>query len=488
VTFSFDEFSTGVTYAARLRAELPALFSHANALDAFIPGVDADFVGDYHQILISLAGFALPLPLPQAIFRATLTMGAAMDAELPTAWGARLLDTDGGALIGTLPTLTGRFAPAAPLSIEIGLPPLKATMALEYDAQLFVDGLEVNDPLAIDFALLFASLARFADKHTWVGYLNMLLSSSLTARDTFAFVFQSVFIDRVTLTDPTELELRMVIALADVLVANDVVATQLDGILLFVAAVLLRDKLTPGFDLRVTDLASFVDALDDAANMLIALLDQLELQDVQTASLSAVTFFSSDVKLAASSTTSLSALIELLDQADLSVRFRLPDHDGDLFVGYALNLRNAGATRYTNYPFTSFAVVGGMPFASGPDGLYMLLGDDDAGQPIPASIYTGLTTFGTELLKKVPNAWIVYTATGKLMLKVATTDRGAKKENWYELSPREYAAPAGERFDIAKGLVSQAWGFTIANVDGADFQVDTLRIWPLALQRRQSGR
>ena len=125
---------------------------------------------------------------------------------------------------------------------------------------------------------------------------------------------------------------------------------------------------------------------------------------------------------------------------------------------------------------------------NGKDDLPDVDGDDDDGAPIHARVRTGLTSFGTEVLKKNPNMYLTLRSDGELLLRVITTDGGRKKENWYKLHRREATEPVEGRFDIAKGLTSVYWGYQIENIAGADFELATIKSWPFVVQRRKSGR
>lgn len=163
--------------------------------------------------------------------------------------------------------------------------------------------------------------------------------------------------------------------------------------------------------------------------------------------------------------------------------------DDGHYVAWVLNTRSRGLSRYTNYPFNSFMRVGGKYYGVTSTGMYLLEGDDDDGVPIAAKIRLGMSSLGTRRLKRIPEGYIGYTSTGTLMLQVITSDErtGEKVGAFYTLSPRGAAAVRENRWKIGRGLKSVDWDFEITNVDGADFDLDSIEWHPLILDRRTRG-
>lgn len=158
---------------------------------------------------------------------------------------------------------------------------------------------------------------------------------------------------------------------------------------------------------------------------------------------------------------------------------------GEEFDIWVLNTETGGVSEYDGYDYNSFARLGDTYYGAGEEGIYQLDGDDDAGEAINAYLRTGLSSMGSELKKSVPAVYIGYTSTGRLVLKVITTDDGDKRENWYALNAVEKANLSDNRFTPAKGLKSVYWQFGISNLDGADFSVERVKVWRAMLSRRK---
>ena len=99
-------------------------------------------------------------------------------------------------------------------------------------------------------------------------------------------------------------------------------------------------------------------------------------------------------------------------------------------------------------------------------------------------IKTGISNLGSGLKKRVPRAYIGYTSDGTLLLKTITTQTGQKIERWYQLGEHTADAPYQGRVKMARGVDSVYWQFELTNIDGADFEIDTLQLYPVAITRR----
>lgn len=482
----FEPFSPPkTTYYATLDRVLPILHLRNRDLDAELPLLQSEFLADV-QIGPQLVGIIAALPLLQGEIKAGYRQMATLDTDILLFRG--FLTEDTTFLIGELPTLRGHLSARDPITVAITLPGLRATMVLEFDADNYISEIVATDEITADLIMLLSSMAAFGANLSYVNNLRMTLESSVVAQAAFTYVFQYEHQDSIVATDNIETLFSIILALADELVMSDEMLSHTDALLTIVSALVLSDMVKLGQDLTFESAATWTDTLESQLRMVASLLSEFLAEDEMITGASFVATLDSDMVLTDEPTWTLAAMFELLDQVDFSVRLRLPGHDGGLYVGYAMNIRNGGTTEYDNYPFVDYAEVGGVVLAAGPDGIYRIDGDDDDGDPITALVRTGLYDFGTAMLKHVPNAYVGYTTTGVLVLKTITEKDGKRQENWYKLAPRETTMAAENRFSIAKGLASMYWGFEVSNLDGADFELDAIRVWPLVIQRRQSGR
>lgn len=191
-------------------------------------------------------------------------------------------------------------------------------------------------------------------------------------------------------------------------------------------------------------------------------------------------------ELVAESNDLAEVMARLLHQGTLStgawLGLRL---SGEVHTAWATNLEGSlPVSQYENFGFNSFANVGGEYFAASEDGLYRLGADQDDGQPIDAAVGSMMLDMGTSRQKRVQAAYIGYTASGRIMLKVRSEDDGQVVEDWFEAQQQTAAAPRNQMVRIGRGLRSRYWQFELMNVQGADFELDSLEMYPVPLNRR----
>lgn len=148
-----------------------------------------------------------------------------------------------------------------------------------------------------------------------------------------------------------------------------------------------------------------------------------------------------------------------------------------------LNLATQAPYHYRNYSFTGFVAHGERQFSCREDGIYELVGDADNDEPIEAHITTGMMDFGAPELKTVMAAYVGYSASDATVLTANVEQASGDMEASYRL---EAAAnePVMKRIKLGKGIKSRYWQFSIANTNGADFELETLEVLPVVLQRR----
>lgn len=165
-----------------------------------------------------------------------------------------------------------------------------------------------------------------------------------------------------------------------------------------------------------------------------------------------------------------------------ALTFRV-DGDGWTLVddseGWAVNTETGGSSRYQGYGYDSFATVNGRHLGVRANGIYLLEGDTDAGQPIHAGVHLGLQDFGTSQLKQLSNVYLGVSATGGLFIKV-----GMGEEEYTYAARRVDPNLKTQRFDLGRGLRSNYFSFELVNDGGADFELEKIEFVAVASDRR----
>lgn len=140
----------------------------------------------------------------------------------------------------------------------------------------------------------------------------------------------------------------------------------------------------------------------------------------------------------------------------------------------------SGSAAYENFPFNSFARIGGRNYGASDAGIFELVGDDDAGTPIRASINLGKRDFGSPALKGISYAYLGVKSTGQMVVRV-TTPEG---QSYLYQTRSADAFMATQRADFGKGLRAHYLELEIYNQGGGDFTLERMEFVVNELKRR----
>lgn len=315
---------------------------------------------------------------------------------------------------------------------------------------------------------------------------RIALSDTVALESTAAFVVRMLVDDGVVFGDlATATEQRIARAVSRLL-ASGTVNTYTEATVA-VAEALTLGELAWALQLgQLTDTMLLADNGAGLARFMASVLDQLRLSDAATPDYTLTVVLADDVVLSTTPNGHVDLVAAIREAVGLCMTLSFDNGD---YVAWSVNTSTKGATTYTNYPFNSFAQVGGTWYAAAADGLHRLGGPDDDGEAIKARVRLGLSSLGTRLLKRMADAFIGYTSDGTLLLRVITSDErtGEKVAAVYKLAERPALAKRENRFRIGRGLKSVDWDFELENMDGADFALDQIQFAPLVLSRRTRG-
>jgi len=301
--------------------------------------------------------------------------------------------------------------------------------------------------------------------------------------DAVASAWGMLLADAGSASDDAQVTLRKLAALAETLHALGNVQGKLMAQAAVAVAAALEARVVAGWSVAAVDQAAMTDEARNTLTAMLATGDSAIAGDVLTPSLRMLLLASDAATVADDPAAMLRAFDTLHDGATLYCTLRMGGTD---YQGWVLNTQLRAVTEYRNVPFDSFAIVNGHTYAAGDAGIVQLTGDTDNGQPIDAWFRPFLTNFGTHKMKRVSDIWIGTSAKG-LLVKVHTKDpaTGQMTEDIY---PVEYSHGTGNdkcRVKVGRGLTSNWWTLTVANVAGADFAIDGIDWKPLILDRRQ---
>lgn len=151
-------------------------------------------------------------------------------------------------------------------------------------------------------------------------------------------------------------------------------------------------------------------------------------------------------------------------------------------VVFCMNLDSGGTSKYSGYSFDSTALIGSKYYGANDDGLFLLDGDDDAGEPIQAEFGYGKLDFGAANMKTIGYCYLG-TDAGSMKMRVDSHVNG--REAGFDYRSRCHRAGMREvRFDLGRGIKSTYIMPTFYNMNGDDFEVDNVRFLVAASDRR----
>lgn len=173
----------------------------------------------------------------------------------------------------------------------------------------------------------------------------------------------------------------------------------------------------------------------------------------------------------------------LRDGLGLIGHFRLDDGE---YTAWVVNTESSGITTYDNFPFNSFATIGGVQFGMSTFGCFTLDADDDDGEDIAARLRVGMTDMGTRVLKTVTEAYIGFASPDKMILRTITPNptTGALEAYDYYMKATANATVAPQRFEPGRGLKAVDWDFELENTNGAELELHSVELLPVKLSRR----
>ncbi len=144
-----------------------------------------------------------------------------------------------------------------------------------------------------------------------------------------------------------------------------------------------------------------------------------------------------------------------------------------------INLKNRATSQYVNYDFNSMVKFGGKVLGANSSGLFDLSGDNDNGVAISAYFTPIMTDFGIGNPKRMRYIYLGYESSGNLELDLQADEQNARS---YEVESNK-TGQQRKRVSIGRDGYGRYWSFTIRNLSGADFSVDSIEVMPVVRNR-----
>lgn len=310
---------------------------------------------------------------------------------------------------------------------------------------------------------------------------------SLDLADSIVFGWSVLFADTIDMAMDVSVSLAALTYAEDTLLAAGVVDTRMNAQVAVIDALVMQELLAQGISLSLVDSLTVDDDIVPALQRVATMLDGLVMDGDAAAALRIIVLTEDGVDLGETWSTQMVMQEAMADGLQMFVAFRLGDVE---YSCWALNTSRTAegpvpaVVEFQNFPFNSFCEFDGRFFGASEHGLFELVGDTDNGDEIAAYVRAALRNVGTSIKKRAPAFYLGYKSDNSLVLKVVHTESGEKVEDWYAVEPRTMTDTNGNRVKIGRGLKSTYWGWELHNVDGADFALDVVEMFPLVTNRR----
>lgn len=317
---------------------------------------------------------------------------------------------------------------------------------------------------------------------TVTGRYAAALQETLRARDSIGIIFEVVVNVPLVASATLQGDRLAAAALIDAvsfagvaLTSVSALANLADALVLYGAGIVVQEG-------DVVDTAELADIIDASARAMVALLSSVAVSGAAEG-LGVFSVLVDDAFVVDETLTPTASFLAALAEA---VEFTATvTIDGLPFWALAMSAPNKAVTEYTAFDINSLTEFNGQLYGAGAAGLYLLEGDDDAGEPIEATLRTGLLRLANGLHARIDSAYLGYRSDGTLKMKVVYTgEDGIKRGQVYDLQELNARDNRAGRIKVGKGLKSVYWAFELSNTDGADFGLDMLEILPLVMARR----
>jgi hypothetical protein len=209
-------------------------------------------------------------------------------------------------------------------------------------------------------------------------------------------------------------------------------------------------------DLSASDTVHFTDSTETLTTILIALSEEVVFTELVTPN----------------------AILNAILNDGLTV-VAIVTVEGEEYVVWVANADTFAHSQYAHFNFNSMCRLGNHYYGANEDGIFLLDGDDDAGEDIQYFATLPTTEFGRSGLKRIPRAYMGYSNAGDMHLKIVTPD---SREFVYRMN----ATPAGQTealTKIGRGIVARFFTFDLYNYEGGEVELSRIEFFPLYMRR-----
>lgn len=152
----------------------------------------------------------------------------------------------------------------------------------------------------------------------------------------------------------------------------------------------------------------------------------------------------------------------------------------ETYKAYVMNVETDALTEYQAFGYNSFANINGRYFAASPKGIFELVGTDDNGVAIDATVILKNDNFDDSRMSRMIGAYISVDSSDDMHLGVTVNGNTYQ----YQVPANGERGLVSRRIDTVKGEKAVYWQVSVSNVGGADFSISSIEPLVKKLGRR----
>lgn len=345
----------------------------------------------------------------------------------------------------------------------------------------FSENIKIDSSLKIYLSQMLFENLNISESLVTKNLVSKTFNEKINIKDDLKFSWIIEFLENVVIDDQLTLDRQVVMKLVESLIIKGGFSSIMRASEILAEAIVISDKLQLGIGMTLNTEIGIEGESSLSYRAVLSFIEDIICNDTMFLTASFRFEFEESILIEDGFDSTAKFVMALKEGIHVSGLLSLPD---GLFEAWVVNVETKAPWQYEDYPFNSFGKHEGKYIGLSSDGLYELSGDTDNGDVINATIRTGLEDFGTARMKSVPMAYFGYTSDGAVLFKTITTESGNKIERWYELKERTANDTTEARVKMGRGVRSVYWQFEITNIDGADFDFDSVKLLPAVLKRR----
>ncbi|MGD9643800.1 MAG: hypothetical protein AB7V08_13805 [Elusimicrobiales bacterium] len=342
------------------------------------------------------------------------------------------------------------------------------------------DSIKLFDTAVVNIVLGFQSaIESAADGETKVAE-ELMLSLALDV------VYRISIAEGLSLAAADTATTQMLERVVDTLLLEGLVSSEADAISSIIEALAAADAADALSRADVTEQLAISGVVASSFTAAEALVQGLLMAAAPVHTGTMVAQVNEAVGLAEGIATELEAFEAITEGVGFVARFHL---DTGEYIAWSIGTNNRQLSKYTNFPFNSFAKLGDLYLGCNSEGIFRLEGASDAGEDISAMLRGAMTDMGSMAMKRNPYAYLAYSApTGLILRTILVNEDGEQTEHVYRLRAQPTGNIREGRIKLGEGPRSVMWGWKIENVDGGELELHALQFKPVALARKMRGK